>query len=160
MLVAFAIAFSSCMDERSQFVFGRVADKCDTEWPICDTIAGCLLGDSSYIEGKFPTTGKVAVQLAEPSQVTVSFLLENVAGAGSETTINFFEDRCRARTRVQVEGKVFVGESEQRGTVSRSVDLSGIGDHLIEYTSDARLQYLMKIEVLPLRLKEEMEGAM
>jgi len=148
------------MDERSQFVFGRVADKCDTEWPICDTIAGCLLGDSSYIEGKFPTTGKVAVQITEPSQVTVSFLLENVAGAGSETALNFFEDRCRSRIRVAIEGRTFVGESEQRGTVSRSADLSGVGDHLIEYTSDARLQFLMKVEVLPLRLREEMMGAM
>ncbi len=148
------------MDERAQFIFGRVADKCDTEWPICDTIAGCLLGDSSYIEGKFPTTGRIAVQISEPSTVTVSFLLDNVAGAGSETSINFFEDRCRARTRVSIEGRTFVGESEQRGTVSRSVDLSGLGDHLIEYTSDARLQFLMKVDVLPLRLKDEMDGTM
>lgn len=150
------MSFSSCMDEKSQFVFGRVVDKCNTEWPICDTIAGCLLGDSSYIEGKFPTTGKVAVQLFEPSTVTVSFLLENVGGAGDETAINFFEDRCRSRTRVAIEGRTFVGEAEQAGLVKRSVDLSGIGDHLIEYVSDARLQYLLKVDVLPLRLKDEM----
>src|SRR5882724_4192394 len=51
LLVAFAFSFSACMDEKGQFIFGRVSDKCDTEWPVCDTIAGCLLGDSSYIEG-------------------------------------------------------------------------------------------------------------
>lgn len=152
------MSFSSCMDEKSQFVFGRVVDKCNTEWPICDTIAGCLLGDSSYIEGKFPTNGKVAVQIFEPSTVTVSFLLQNVAGAGEETAINFFEDRCRSRSRVAIEGRTFVGEAEQSGFVKRSVDLSGIGDHLIEYTSDARLQFLMKVDVLPLRLKDEMGG--
>ena len=144
------------MDERSQFIFGRVVDRCNTEWPICDTIAGCLVGDSSYLEGKFPTNGKIAVQLFEPSTVTVSFFLENVAGAGEETSINFFEDRCRSRTRLSVQGRTFVGEAEQSGYVKRSVDLSGIGDHLIEYTSDARLQFLLKVEVLPIRLKEEM----
>jgi hypothetical protein len=143
------------MDEKSQFIFGRVADRCDTEWPICDTIAGCLLGDSSYIEGKFPTTGKVGVQIFEPSTVTVSFFLENVAGAGVETDLDFFEDRCRSRTRVAVEGRTFVGEQETAGLVQRSVDLSGIGDHLIEYTSDARLSFLMKIDVTPLRLKDQ-----
>ena len=156
LLVAIAFSLSGCMDERGQFVFGRVADRCNTEWPICDTIAGCLLGDSSYIEGRFPTNGKVAVQIFEPSTVTMSFFLENVAGAGEETTINFYEDRCRSRTRVTVEGRTFVGEAEQMGLVKRSVDLSGVGDHLIEYTSDARLQFLMKVEVLPIRLKDEM----
>jgi hypothetical protein len=147
---------SGCLDEKGQFIFGRVSDRCDTQWPICDTIAGCLLGDSSYIEGRFPTTGRVAVQLFEPSTVTVSYFLENVAGAGTETAINFFEDRCRSRVRVAITGRTFVGEAEKASFVSRSVDLSGIGDHLIEYESDARLSYLMKVEVLPLRLKETM----
>ncbi len=146
---------TGCTDERGQFIFGRVADKCNTEWPICDTIAGCLLGDSSYIEGRFPSNGKVAVQLFEPSTVTVSFFIENVAGAGEETSINFYEDRCRSRTRVTVDGRTFVGEAEQGGFVKRSVDLSGLGDHLIEFSSDARLQFLMKVEVLPTRLKDE-----
>jgi hypothetical protein len=90
--------------------------------------------------------------------VTVSFFLENVAGAGDETAINFFEDRCRSRVRVAVEGRTFVGEAEQAGLVKRSVDLSGVGDHLIEYVSDARLQFLMKVDVLPLRLKDEGTG--
>src|SRR4051794_2903258 len=93
LAVAIPFALSGCLDERGQFIFGRVADRCDTEWPICDTIAGCLLGDSSYIEGKFPTNGRVAVQLFEPSTVTVSFFLENVAGSGVETHLYFNEDR-------------------------------------------------------------------
>src|SRR4051794_14551505 len=155
LAVAVAVLLQGCIDEKGQFIFGRVADRCNTEWPICDTIAGCLLGDSSYIEGKFPTTGKVGVQLFEPSTVTVSFFLENVAGAGEETGIDFFEDRGRARVRVAIEGKTFVGESEQSGgVVTRHADLSGIGDHLIQYTSDARLKLLMKVDVLPLRLKD------
>jgi hypothetical protein len=155
--VAFLLSLGGCLDEKDQFILGRVADRCDTEWPICDTIAGCLLGDSSYIEGKFPTKGKIAIQLFEPSTVTVAFYLENVAGSGLETAINFFEDRCRSRVRQSIDGRTFVGEAEQAGFVKRSVDLSGTGDHLIEYESDARLSFLLKVDVLPLRLKESMQ---
>jgi len=153
LAVAIPIALTGCLDEKGQFIFGRVADRCDTEWPVCDTIAGCLLGDSSYIEGKFPTAGRVAVQLFEPSTVTVSFFLMNVAGSGKETDIYFNEDRCRSKVPITIEGRTFVGEAENTGFVARSADLSGVGDHLIEYESDSRLDFLMKVDVLPLRLK-------
>ncbi len=92
LLVAIPVLFSGCLDEQGQFVYQRVADQCDTPWPICDTIAGCILGDSSYISGQFPTTGQVIVSLQEPSTVTVSFFVEDVAGAGTQTNLYFFEE--------------------------------------------------------------------
>ncbi len=105
------------------------------------------MGDRSYVEGRFPGTNKVGIQLFEPSEVTVTMLLEETAGAGESTVINFCEERSGSRVR-------FVGEAEQTGWVSRSAELSGTGDHLIEVVSDARTLYLMKIDVLPLRLRE------
>ena len=42
--------------------------------------------------------------------------------------------------------------------MSRDADLSGVGDHLIEFESDARARYLMKVDVLPLRLKDNPGG--
>ena len=39
-----------------------------------------------------------------------------------------------------------------------SAVLSGIGGHLIDVESDARTKYLMKIDVLPLRLKDNPGG--
>src|SRR5262245_5260918 len=33
LAVAIPVVFSGCLDEKSQFIFGRVSDKCDTEWP-------------------------------------------------------------------------------------------------------------------------------
>ncbi len=59
--------------------------------------------------------GRVAVQLFEPSTVTVSFFLENVAGAGTETDLYFNEDRCRSKIPISVDGRTFVGESENHG---------------------------------------------
>jgi hypothetical protein len=56
--------------------------------------------------------------------------------------------------RVEVTGKTFVGENEKIGWVNRKAELSGVGDHLIQVDSDARSRYLIKIDVLPLRLRD------
>jgi hypothetical protein len=144
-----------CGGRREQFIAGRVDDRCDGQWPVCDQIAGCLIGEQSYVEGKFPGANRVAIQLFEPSTVRVSFFLENAGAAGEETVINFFEDRCRSRIRESVSGKAFIGENEQVGYVAREADLSGIGDHLISFESDAKASYLFKVDVVPTRLQTE-----
>ncbi|MBL9037515.1 MAG: hypothetical protein JNG84_03265 [Archangium sp.] len=152
------LVLTACGGVRDQFIAGRVQDECDGTWPICNTQVGCVIGDRSYVDGRFPGKNRVIIQLFEPSSVTVSFYLEQVSGAGEETAINFNEDGCRARVRTTVSGRTFVGESQQKGFVSRSADLSGVGDHLIEWESDARANYLAKVDVLPLRLKDNPSG--
>lgn len=151
--VAVAVLCSGCGGKREQFLGTRVEDSCSSQWPICDKIAGCLLGDTGYIEGRFPGTRLVGIQVFEPSTVRISFQLEDVGAAGVETAISFFEERCRSRERVTITGRSFVGENDRVGFVKREAELSGVGDHLIEYSSDVRAKYLMKIDVIPTRLK-------
>jgi hypothetical protein len=152
--VAFLVsALSGCGSVREQFIGTRVEDQCDGEWPICRTTVGCIVGDRSYVEGRFPGQNKLAVQLFEPSTVTLSFYISEVAGTGEETRINFYESECASRIRRVLSGRSLIGESETRGFVSREADLSDVGDHLIEFESDARARYLVKVDVLPLRLK-------
>ena len=158
-LVAIVVALSGCGGVREQFLGSRVLDACNGEWPVCDTKVGCVLGDRSYVEGRFPGDNMAMIQLFEPSQVTVSFLLSEVGGAGTTTVINFYEDRCRSRIRTEIAGKTFIGESEQQGYVHREADLSGTGDHLIAWESDARTKYALKIDVLPLRLRDVGAGS-
>lgn len=144
---------SGCGGIREQFVGTRISDACDGEWNVCSTTVGCFLGDRSFVEGRFPGENRVGIQLFEPSEVTVSLQLEEVAGAGEQMVINFYETSCSARQRVEITGRTLAGENEQVGWVARSEELSTIGDHLIEVQSDARAQYLLKIDVLPLRIK-------
>jgi hypothetical protein len=158
LVVAFLSLLSGCQGLEAQFIGTRVPDDCNGEWAVCATTVGCFLGDRSYIEGRFPGENKVALQLFEPSEVTVSFYLSETAGTGEETVINFFEQACSSRVRTAVTGRTFVGESEQKGFTSRSAELSGIGDHLITVESDARTKYLMKLDVLPLRLRDSAGG--
>ena len=146
-----------CGNRKVEFIGQRVSDQCDQQWPICDTIAGCMLGDRSYKEGRFPNSGRFIVQLFEPSEVKLSFFIEEMGGTGTETVINFFEDRCRSRVQEIITGKELVAENEKIGYVARKADLTGTGDHLVEYTSDARAKYTAKIDVLPLRLRDSSE---
>jgi hypothetical protein len=141
-----------CGGRRDEFIAGRVADRCDGEWPVCDQIAGCLIGNQSYVEGRFPGQNRVAVQLFEPSTVKAWFFLQETSAAGTETVVSFFEDRCRARIRETLSGRAFVGEAEQLGYVLREAELSGIGDHLLTFQSDSKTSYLFKVEVIPTRL--------
>ncbi len=154
-LMLVSASLSGCGNQREEFLTGRVLDECDSQWPVCDRIAGCLLGDSSYVEGKFPGSGLLAVQGFEPSTGRLFFFLEKTAAAGTETVINFYEDRCRARVRQSITGRTFVGEAEKVGWVRREAALSGVGDHLIEFESDARTGYLAKVEVAPTRLEQQ-----
>jgi hypothetical protein len=155
VLVAFfLVGTAGCGGVREEFLGTRIQDACDGTWNVCATTVGCILGDQSYIEGRFPGSNKVIVKLFEPSTVTVSFLLSESTGAGTETVINFYENSCASRVRVPITGKTFLGESLQSGFIKRSADLSGVGDHLIEIESDARTKYAIKLDVLPLRLKD------
>lgn len=111
-----------------------------------------MLGDKTYVEGKFPGERQIAFQLFEPSKVTVSLFLERVAATGDETVLVVFEDRCRSRVRESITGKSMLQEFEQKGAVARTVDLTGIGDHLVQFSSDAQAKYVLKVDVAPLRL--------
>lgn len=148
---------SACGDRRSDFLGARVEDQCDENWPVCDRIAGCILGAESYRTGQFPGTGRFAVRIEEPSTVRVSFFLENLGAAGEATVITWHEDACRARIREEISGRAFLEESQRFESVSREADLNGVGDHLIEYHSDAQAEYLVKVDVIPKRLSSIQE---
>lgn len=149
-LFAAALA-SGCGDRRSDFVGARVQDLCDESWPVCDTVAGCVLGAESYRAGRFPGTSRFVVRLAEPSIVRVSLFLEDARAAGEQTFITWYEDGCRARIREDLSGKTLFAEAERFGAVTREAELDGVGDHLVEIDSDAQAAYLVKVEVVSRR---------
>ncbi len=149
-----AIVGSGCGSIQDQFIGTRIEDDCSGAWNVCATTVGCFVGDRSYVEGRFPGKNKLAIKIFEPSEVSIGLFLFETAGAGEQTVMNFFEESCSSRVRVEVTGKTLVGENEKIGWVTRKAELSGTGDHLIEVDSDARTRYLMKIDVLPLRLRD------
>ena len=138
-------------DRKHDFIGGRVYDACDKTWPVCNRVAGCLLGTQSYIEGRLPGQAEFIVQLAEPSAVNVHVFVEDVKGTGQNTAVTFYETGCVDRTRQDVTGQAFIDETQQFGEFVRGADLSGTGDHLVSFESDAQAHYTLKVDVIAKR---------
>lgn len=152
MVTVVALVLSAgCGGGRADFIGSRAKDVCDAEWPVCSKVAGCILGEESYTEGRLPGKGQFIVQLPEASTVRVRFFLEDVVAAGEETVVTFQEEGCRARIRESVSGRTALDSAEKLGEFSREADLTGVGDHLVEFESDMQARYVLKVEVLPLR---------
>ncbi|MDY7226529.1 hypothetical protein [Hyalangium rubrum] len=149
-LLALMVA-TGCGGSRSDFIGSRAKDVCDAEWPVCSKVAGCILGTESYVEGRLPGKGQFIVQLPEASSVRVRFFLEDVVASGEETVVTFHEEGCRARIRESVSGRTALDLAEKVGEFSREVELTGVGDHLVEFESDMQARYVLKVEVEPLR---------
>jgi hypothetical protein len=155
LVVCLGLPFlAGCTDTRDQFIGSRVLEVCNGQWPVCDTTVGCFVGDQSYVSGRFPGSNQVGIQIFEPSQVTATFYVSNVASSGVMTVVNLYEDRCRSRVREEITGRTFIGEMQTMASVARKADLTGTGDHLISWESDSRSDYLLKIDILPLRLRD------
>ena len=149
---------TGCPGPVEQFIGDRVEDSCNQDWNVCDGVTGCLLGDQSYISGRLPSDQSVGLQIFEPSTVTLTFLLSDVASAGTTTHLYFWETACSSKVALDLDGKTFVGESDKTGVFTRSADLSGVGDHLIQFNSDTRASYLFKVDIVPVRLKTDSQG--
>lgn len=140
-----------CGGSRADFIGSRVQDTCDAAWPVCGTMAGCILGPESYAEGRFPGQGRFIVQVPEASTVRVHFFLEDAVAAGEETAVTFHEEGCRSRIRQSLSGRTALELMEKQGELTREADLTGVGDHLIEFSSDMQARYVLKVEVVPQR---------
>lgn len=151
MVLLGAVLLGACGGSREDFIGARVKDACDAAWPVCSQVAGCILGSESYAEGRFPGQGQFIVQVPEASTVKVHFYLEDVTSAGEETVVLFHEEGCRARTREAADGRAVQDLMEKFGEFTREADLTGVGDHLIEFESDMQARYVVKVDVTPLR---------
>ena len=150
--LALAAALCGCGGSKDEFLGPRSRDACDQTWPVCDRVVGCIVGGQTYLTGRFPSEGRFMVRLAEPSRVTVGLFIEGLAGTGTQDAfIHWWEDGCVRRIRDAVSAEDFVSEVDKTGYFSRSADLTGSGDHLIEFSADAQATYYVKVDVVALR---------
>jgi len=141
---------AGCSDPLGNFKSGLVLDPCNGNYPVCNTVVGCTLTNSSYVQGQFPGSGKFMVQLSGPSTVELHFFLQDPSAAGSQLFITWFESGCTTEFQTLVPGNVFIGEAQQNdGEFVRTQELSAQGDHLIEFQADATAQYVAKIVIIP-----------
>jgi hypothetical protein len=145
------LGLSACGGGLSDFIGPRVLDPCNGTWAVCNTVVGCVLGPESYAQGSLPQSSGFLVTIGEPSTIELSFFLSNPTAAGTQTTLTFNEAGCRAQITDQIPGQDFLTESQAQGEFVRDADLVDIGDHLIQFDSDARAQYAVKVDIIPKR---------
>jgi hypothetical protein len=150
--LSLAAALCGCSGTKDEFLGYRSRDSCDQTWPVCDHVVGCIVGGQTYLTGRFPGEGEFMVRLAEPSTVTVGIFIEGLAGTGiQDAYVHWWEDGCTRRIRESAPAASFVSETDKTGYFSRSADLVGVGDHLIEFSADAQAAFYVKVDVVALR---------
>ena len=146
-----ALGLFACTSDRSAFIGSRVLDSCNQNWQVCETTVGCILGPESYAAGSLPQSFGFIVQLGEPSTVRLHVFLDNATAAGTNTGLIFNAVGCGSSIPFNLTGDDFLKESQTQGEVVREALLTDIGDHLIQVESDARADYLVKVDVISQR---------
>lgn len=152
-LLAALLLAGGCASAEELFVSGRLRDTCNESWPVCTTVAGCVVGDTSYVEGKFPGTRRLIVRTDGQREISVVLFFKNEGAIGTETRIVWNEAGCGASAIEVIDGRNLFKEASADGTLKRSRNVFTEGDHLIEITSDATVDYLLRIDTAPASAK-------
>lgn len=144
---AAAAALAACSAEEV-FIGDAALDTCDGAWPICQTMAGCRLGEGEYIEGRFPGGRSFIVSTRGAARIRLSLLLGDQLSAGSDTEIRWYEPGCFERYTFASEGRDVFRDTDESGVFNVSQLVHEGGDHLVELYSDAYCSYLLKVKTV------------
>src|SRR5450432_3342821 len=104
----FLLLFTACAGLVDSFTKGRSLDPCSsTEFPLCDTYAGCILDNTNYLQGHFPNQENVLVRTTGPARVEIHFLFQNITASGTTTYFTWYEPGCNSEFQQSVTGDVF-----------------------------------------------------
>lgn len=142
------VALAGCgAGSLGNFTDGATLERCDDTFPVCETTAGCVLGEGRYIEGRFPGQRQVIVSAPAGGVISVQIFFLDQTAAGVDTEIRWHEPGCFDTYRWSSEGQdIFILAGDSR-VLEESQQVVESGDHLVEVFSDAVLDYLMKVEV-------------
>lgn len=146
-IAAAALALAGCIDAEAVFTSGRLREPCNGSWPVCTTTAGCVVGNAYFLDGRFPGTRRMIIKTESRATVAIVVTLRSEGATGEETRFLWNETGCGTAFTVTVDGRDFFKEFDALGEFRRSKDLARPGDHLIEVSSDATADYLLKLEV-------------
>jgi hypothetical protein len=141
------LALAGCPDPADQFIAGRLLDRCNGTWPVCTTIAGCVVNNTIYLEGTLPGTRRMIVRTRGQATIKVSLYLKSEGATGTNALIEWNETNCGTVASASVGGPDFFREFDAEGVFSRTQNVSQEGDHLITFSSDATADYYVKLDV-------------
>lgn len=147
LLASVLLLLGGCTDPADQFTAGRLLDPCDGWWPVCTTVAGCVVNNTLYLEGKLPGTRRMIVRTQRHASIAVSVYLNSEGAIGHEARIDW-GDACGIVASESLTGADLFKEFEATGVFSRTKNVAQGGDHLVTFSSDATADYLLKVDVI------------
>jgi len=146
------MSFAGCsLSSEDSFIQGARRDPCDNAVPVCSYTAGCRLAEGdNYMEAAFPGYYNVIVPTAGEANISVLFYFRSQEAPGSDTEVIWNEPGCHDSYNYYTEGIDLFRQvgSDRLWTVTNRVYQEG--DHMLEITSDATAEFLLKIELEPI----------
>jgi len=140
---------TGCVTAEDRFIQGRKEILCLTEFPVCDSIAGCELTREVYVSTAFPGEHQFIFRTAEADVIVgvgVFFRERNYPGTEVITRLhtpdcgNYDEDTTHSDDTFQ--------EAGDDRTLEFELDAGGEGDHLLQVFSDASATALIRAEII------------
>jgi hypothetical protein len=126
---------------------GDSLDPCNETIPApCGDVAHCVLDSSSYLQGTFPGMQTFVVRISSPAMVTFSFQFTNRISAGSMLTLTSTEPDCSQTSTYMNPGDIFKLAGAD-GVLSFPITMTEVGDHLIQFSSDAYCSYQLSYDL-------------
>ena len=137
-----------CQTAEEIFTAGRIENRCSNAIPVCGYIAACVLGQDQYLRGQFPGGQRVIVRTeVDQARLIARFLLVDERFPGSEIFVRAYSTGCgdyEEGHAVDVDLFELAGND---GIIEYGLDVTGIGDHMVELFSDMSAEFLFRVDI-------------
>jgi hypothetical protein len=152
-VVTLLLAGAACsLSSEDGFIQGARKDPCDNSIPVCQYTAGCRLTEGeNYVEGAFPGFHTYVAPTAGEAEISVIFYFRSQEAPGSDTEVKWYEPGCFDYYTHYLPGIDLFRQvgNDRLWTVTQIVYREG--DHMITALSDATAEFLLKVEIKPLK---------
>jgi hypothetical protein len=125
---------------------GGSLDPCNETIPApCGNIGHCVLDSDDYLQGTFPGMQTFVIRIAAPAMVTFSFQFTNRISAGTTLALTSTEPDCSQTSTYMNPGDIFK-LAGAAGILSFPITMTEVGDHLIQFNSDAYCSYQLSYD--------------
>lgn len=145
---AVALLVLAGCSEGNILALGRNKDACEANLPpACGVAPRCVLDVNEYIGGKFPGAKRFVVRTEAAAQLKFHLLLENPKGTGTELLLRVQESNCSDIYLWDNAGRDIVRLANTDGVITIPLQVVRGGDHPVEITSDAYLDWTLIVEI-------------
>lgn len=142
-----SLVFSACSEGYGGFTGARLGVLCDRTIPVCSVQAACVMDDASYAEGVFPGGLRtLLIHADERSLVTVRILFVGARAGGNELRVRVYETGCAGFDETRIADRDVLQTVGPTGIFETTLEMNGIGDHLLEIFSDAASSFVVTVQ--------------